>query len=173
MKRILLVLYSFCLSAVMMAQTESTVRINSQVTYQHITGFGGFVCSPQFQYGHMSTTDIKKVWGAGSTVGCNIMRLYIPIGKNTWSQSLSTAKTAKQLGLIVFASPWGQPAEWKTNNSSNAKTSDGKEGRLKRENWADYAQYLLYGCYLLSGIGLLLTLVLNDGGRSVCHKVLI
>ena len=142
MKRILLVLYSFCLSAVMMAQTESTVRINSQVTYQHITGFGGFVCSPQFQYGHMSTTDIKKVWGAGSTVGCNIMRLYIPIGKNTWSQSLSTAKTAKQLGLIVFASPWGQPAEWKTNNSSNAKTSDGKEGRLKRENWADYAQYL-------------------------------
>ena len=119
-----------------------TVRLDSQVRYQHITGFGGFVCSPQFQYNHMSTAEIKKVWGKESTVGCNIMRLYIPIGKNAWNQSVQTAKTAKQMGLIVFASPWGQPKEWKTNNSSDAKTSDGKEGRLKRENWADYAQYL-------------------------------
>ena len=119
-----------------------TIRFDATKTHQHITGFGGFVCSPQFQYNHMSTTDIKKVWGPTSTVGCNIMRLYIPIGRNAWSQSLQTAKTAKQMGLIVFASPWGQPAEWKTNNSSNAKTSDGKEGRLKRDNWPDYAQYL-------------------------------
>jgi len=121
---------------------QPTIRFDATKTHQRITGFGGFVCSPQFQYGHMSTADIKKVWGPESTVGCNIMRMYIPIGKNSWSQSLSTAKTAKQMGLIVFASPWGQPAEWKTNNSSNAKNSDGKEGRLKRENWADYAQYL-------------------------------
>ena len=121
---------------------KATVRIDAQQKYQYITGFGGFVCSPQFKYNHMSTADIKKVWGKSSTVGCNIMRLYIPIGRNAWSQSLATAKTAKQLGLIVFASPWGQPAEWKTNNSSDAKTSDGVEGYLKKENWADYAQYL-------------------------------
>ncbi len=121
---------------------QPTVRFDATKTHQRITGFGGFVCSPQFQYNHMSTADIKKVWGKESTVGCNIMRLYIPIGKSAWSQSLATAKTAKQMGLIIFASPWGQPAEWKTNNSSNAKTSDGKEGHLKRENWPDYAQYL-------------------------------
>ena len=121
---------------------QPTVRFDATKTHQRITGFGGFVCSPQFQYNHMSTAEIKKVWGKESTVGCNIMRLYIPIGKNAWSQSLQTAKTAKQMGLIIFASPWGQPAEWKTNNSSNAKTSDGKEGHLKRENWPDYAQYL-------------------------------
>ena len=81
---------------------QSTVRFDATKTHQHITGFGGFVCSPQFQYGHMSTADIKKVWGPESTVGCNIMRMYIPIGKNTWSQSLQTAKTAKQMGLIVL-----------------------------------------------------------------------
>ena len=121
---------------------QPTVRFDATKTHQRITGFGGFVCSPQFQYNHMSTADIKKVWGKESTVGCNIMRLYIPIGKNAWSQSLSTAKQAKQMGLIIFASPWGQPAEWKTNNSSNAKISDGKEGHLKRANWPDYAQYL-------------------------------
>lgn len=132
-------LFAQCLSFVASAQT---VRLNVTVQHQHITGFGGFVCSPQFGYNHMSTSDIKKVWGQGSTVGCNIMRLYIPIGRNAWNQSLQTAKTAKQLGLIVFASPWGQPAEWKTNGTSNAKNSDGTTGKLKRENWPDYAQYL-------------------------------
>lgn len=132
-------LFAQCLSFVASAQT---VRLNATVQHQHITGFGGFVCSPQFGYNHMSTSDIKKVWGQGSTVGCNIMRLYIPIGRNAWYQSLQTAKTAKQLGLIVFASPWGQPAEWKTNGTSNAKNSDGTTGKLKRENWPDYAQYL-------------------------------
>ena len=124
------------------AQTSAMVRLDANTTHQRITGFGGFVCSPQFQYGHMSDTDISKVWGKTSTVGCNIMRLYIPIGKNSWGQSLSTAKKAKQMGLIVFASPWGQPTEWKTNGTINAKDPDGTLGRLKRENWADYAQYL-------------------------------
>ena len=121
---------------------QPTVRFDATKTHQRITGFGGFVCSPQFQYGHMSTAEIKKVWGPESTVGCNIMRLYIPIGRNAWSQSLATAKTAKQMGLIVFASPWGQPAEWKTNGTSNAKNEDGTTGKLKKANWPDYAQYL-------------------------------
>jgi glucuronoarabinoxylan endo-1,4-beta-xylanase len=140
--------YSRKLTAILMvitatvAMAQNTVKIDATQKHQHITGFGGFVCSPQFQYNHMSTSDIKKVWGASSTVGCNIMRLYIPIGRNSWSQSLATAKTAKQMGLIVFASPWGQPAEWKTNGTSNAKNDDGTQGYLKKENWADYAQYL-------------------------------
>ena len=135
-------LLSFMGSRAATAQTKATARFNIQNTHQRITGFGGFVCSPQFGYNHMSASEIKKVWGAGSTVGCNIMRLYIPIGRNAWSQSLATAKQAKQLGLIVFASPWGQPTEWKTNGTSNAKNEDGTTGKLKRENWADYAQYL-------------------------------
>ena len=121
---------------------QNTVRIDATKTHQRITGFGGFVCSPSFAYGHMSNAEIDKVWGESSTVGCNIMRLYIPIGRNAWSQSLATAKYAKQKGLIVFASPWGQPAEWKTNGTSNAKNEDGTTGKLKKENWADYAQYL-------------------------------
>ena len=142
MKKFLsLLLAAFCACSFAQAQ-KATLRIDAQVKHQHIIGFGGFVCSPQFGYNHMSQADIKKVWGSGSTLGCNIMRLYIPIGKSWWSQSLQTAKQAKQMGLIVFASPWGQPAEWKTNGTSNAKNEDGTTGKLKRENWADYAQYL-------------------------------
>lgn len=125
-----------------MQAQRATLRVNAQNRHQQITGFGGFVCSPQFQYNHMSTNDIKKVWGPSSPVGCNIMRLYIPIGRSSWSLSLQTAKNAKQMGLIVFASPWGQPAEWKTNGTVNAKDPDGTLGYLKKENWPDYAQYL-------------------------------
>ena len=141
MKRHLLQVLLLLLSAQLLAQ-QATVRLDASTKYQKVTGFGGFVCSPQFTYNHMSNAEIKKVWGETSTVGCNIMRLYIPIGKNAWGQSLATAKLAKQMGLIVFASPWGQPAEWKTNGTSNAKNDDGTLGYLKKENWADYAQYL-------------------------------
>ena len=66
-----LLAFSGCLSVA----AQTTVRIDATKKHQHITGFGGFVCSPQFQYNHMSTSDIKKVWGETSTVGCNIMRL--------------------------------------------------------------------------------------------------
>ena len=131
MKKILFIAALLMTAAHICAQ-RATVRLDAQTKHQKITGFGGFVCSPQFTYNHMTTAEIKKVWGESSTVGCNIMRLYIPIGKNAWSQSLSTAKLAKQMGLIVFASPWGQPAEWKTNGTSNAKNSDGTQGYLCR-----------------------------------------
>jgi glucuronoarabinoxylan endo-1,4-beta-xylanase len=108
------------LSTACFAQTKGTVRFDTSVKHQHITGFGGFVCSPQFGYGHMKDSEIKKVWGPSSTLGCNIMRLYLPVGENSWGQSLATAKLAKKQGAILFASPWGQPKEWKTNNSINA-----------------------------------------------------
>lgn len=142
MKKVLTLSLLLLTAALAFAQQKSTLKIDATNQHQRITGFGAFVCSPQFTYNHMSTSEIKKVWGSTSTLGCNIMRLYIPIGKNAWSQSLATAKQAKQLGLIVFASPWGQPAEWKTNGTSNAKNDDGTTGKLKKENWADYAQYL-------------------------------
>jgi glucuronoarabinoxylan endo-1,4-beta-xylanase len=145
MRQYVRVIIACCLLATgwqLSTTAQNTVRIDATKKHQRITGFGGFVCSPSFQYNHMTNAEIDKVWGESSTVGCNIMRLYIPIGKNAWSQSLATAKYAKQKGLIVFASPWGQPSEWKTNGTSNAKNEDGTTGKLKKENWADYAQYL-------------------------------
>ena len=124
------------------AQTKTaTVRINDQVTHQKITGFGGFVNSPQFGYNHMTEAEIKKIWGKDSETKYNIMRLYIPTSESSWSQAIQTAKLAKSLGLIVFASPWSMPAAWKTNNSVNGMVG-GNRGYLKEENYGDYAAYL-------------------------------
>jgi glucuronoarabinoxylan endo-1,4-beta-xylanase len=136
---------SFLFSTQVNAQ-NAKVQIDKNQTYQKVTGFGGFVCSPQFGYNHMTTDEIKKMWGANSEAGYNIMRLYIPAESN-WSSTLATAKLAKnELGLIIFASPWSMPAQWKTNNNDAAVFTDanGVEqiGHLKVENYEDYALYL-------------------------------
>ena len=40
----------------------ATVKLNKDVSYQKITGFGGFVNSPQFSYNHMTDDEIRKMW---------------------------------------------------------------------------------------------------------------
>lgn len=136
---------SFLFSTQINAQ-NAKVQIDKNQTYQKVTGFGGFVCSPQFGYNHMTPDEIKKMWGANSETGYNIMRLFIPAESN-WSSTLATAKLAKnELGLIIFASPWSMPAEWKTNNNDAAVFTDANGieqiGHLKVENYEDYALYL-------------------------------
>lgn len=125
---------------------QAKVKIDKNIAYQKITGFGGFVCSPQFGYNHMTTTEIQKLWGAGSEGGYNIMRLYIPEQSSNWSTALATAQLAKSMGLTIFASPWTMPAAWKTNNHVNAVYTDPNGvqqiGYLKPENYQDYALYL-------------------------------
>lgn len=123
----------------------ATLLLDSDARHQKITGFGGFVNSPQFAYGHMTPGQIQQLWGENSEMGYNIMRLYIPIGVSNWPQALSTAQLAQSLDIIIFASPWSMPAEWKTNNSaSGVVVVDDVEqvGYLKEEHYEDYAQYL-------------------------------
>jgi len=124
----------------------TSVKIDKNISYQKITGFGGFVCSPTFGYNHMTTLEIQTLWGAASEGGYNIMRLYIPENSNNWSSVLPTAQLAKSMGLTIFASPWTMPAAWKTNNHVNAVYTDPNGvqqiGSLKPENYQDYALYL-------------------------------
>lgn len=134
------------LSSAQLSAQNAKVQIDKNKTYQKVTGFGGFVCSPQFGYDYMSVDEIKKMWGTNSEAGYNIMRLYIP-GESNWASTLATAKLAKNdLGLKIFASPWTMPAEWKTNNSEVAVYTDENGvkqiGYLKEEHYEDYALYL-------------------------------
>lgn len=140
LRKIFALLATFLFIIQFSAQTPK-VRIDNTTPRQKITGFGGFVCSPQFAYNHMTNAEIQKMWGVNSETGYNIMRLYIPSNKANWNQVLETAQLAKSLGLIIFASPWSPPAEWKTNGNE-AGTYNGVEGFLKEENYADFANYL-------------------------------
>lgn len=133
------------LGSINAAIQPASVRVNSSISYQKITGFGGFVCSGTFGYNHMTTDEIRKIWGKSSEAGYNIMRLYLP-DEASWSQTLETARLAKSLGIIIFASPWTMPAEWKTNNNIAAVYTDANGvkqiGYLKEEYFDDYAAYL-------------------------------
>jgi len=142
MNKILLNLLALFICCFVNAQVKTaTVTIDSNTRYQTITGFGAFVCSPQFGYNWLSTAEIQKVWGQNSDIGCNIMRLYIPMGQSSWTQSLATAQLAKSLGIIVFASPWTMPTEWKTYNSQ-ASLYNNANNYLLESHYSDYANYL-------------------------------
>jgi glucuronoarabinoxylan endo-1,4-beta-xylanase len=142
----IMVFLSIIPNAVFAQTINATIKLNKEVSYQKITGFGGFVNSPQFGYNHMSEAEIRKMWGSNSEAGYNIMRIYIPIGKDSWPQSVATAQLAQSLGLKIFASPWTMPAEWKTDNTTASRFPlEGGGYRavyLKEEHYADYAQYL-------------------------------
>ncbi len=155
----LFILLSFC--AIMQGFAQSATLTVNTTTYQKITGFGGFVCSPQFGYNHITTDEIRKIWGKDSETGFNIMRLYIPIGStsasesnpSSRSQSLATAQLGKSLGIKIFASPWSMPAEWKTYNTVNGVFVDANN--VKQDNYLlpmyypNYANYLNgYATYL-------------------------
>lgn len=153
MKKELLVFSAALLAVIMMAGASAyaqakiaTIKLNKDVSYQKITGFGGFVNSPQFGYNHMTDSEISKMWGPASEAGYNIMRIYIPIGEANWPQALSTAQQAQSLGLKIFASPWSMPSEWKTYNTTASRYTDEngvvRPVYLKEEHYADYAKYL-------------------------------
>jgi len=143
---VLLIFLSVLHHTVFAQAKTATIKLNKDVSYQKITGFGGFVNSPQFGYNHMTESEIGKMWGSNSEAGYNIMRIYIPIGEANWPQALSTAQQAQTLGLKIFASPWSMPAEWKTYNTTASRYTDEtgavKPVYLAEEHYADYAQYL-------------------------------
>jgi glucuronoarabinoxylan endo-1,4-beta-xylanase len=144
-------------NGLVIAQT-ATIIIDSEIKHQKITGFGGFVNSPQFGYNHMTTAQIRQLWGADSEMGYNIMRLYIPVGESNFQQAVPTAQLAYSLGIKIFASPWTMPAEWKTNNHIHA-IHDGVVGYLKEEHYEDYANYLNNFVVLLRNNGVELTAI--------------
>ncbi len=141
-----LLILSTAFSCAIFGQVKvASVKINKNTAFQKITGFGGFVNSPQFGYNYMTTAEIQQMWGAGSEAGYNIMRIYIPTGDSNWAQVIPTAQLAKSLGLKLFASPWSMPTEWKTVNIIGSQyDSSGvkKEVYLKPERYGDYARYL-------------------------------
>ncbi len=152
----------------------ATLVVDSNVKHQKITGFGGFVNSPQFGYNHMTTSQIRQLWGKDSETKYNIMRLYIPVGEHNWEQAIATAKLAQSLGILIFASPWSPPGQWKTNNSANGVViRDGVEdiGYLKEEHYEDYAHYLNNFVTLMrdNGVELIGISVQNEADYKVSY----
>lgn len=137
MKRITMTLMALLTGLTLLAATRTaTLRIDSRVKYQHVTGFGGFSPSPQWAY-WLNDTEMNKLFGKkDNQLGLNIVRLYIANSKNAWASSVANAKAAQRNGAFIFASPWSPPASWKSNNS------DSNGGKLLESHYKDWALFL-------------------------------
>lgn len=137
MVRKLIIVMSVLASCIVVnAQKTSSISIDGRTKYQHVTGFGGFSPSPQWQY-WLNDSQMDMLFGKGDNqLGYNILRLYIANNKNGWSSSVANAKRAKKYGAFIFASPWSPPASWKSNNS------DSNGGSLLESRYADWANFL-------------------------------
>lgn len=136
MKRLLIGLGALALGFASLYAQEATIEIDSRVTYQHVTGFGGFSPSPTWQY-WLGNAEMDKLFGKeDNQLGLNILRLYMGNNKNSWNAGVANAKRAKKHGAFVFASPWSPPASWKDNNS------DSNGGALLESRYADWARFL-------------------------------
>lgn len=136
-RRNLFLTLCFALAGSLFAANKSaSIRVDSRIRHQHVTGFGGFSPSPTWQY-WLGDAEMDKLFGKGdSQLGLNILRLYISNSKNGWGAGVANAKRAKKYGAFVFASPWSPPASWKSNNS------DSNGGSLLESRYADWAVYL-------------------------------
>ena len=141
--------------------TLTTLQLTVNTTrYQRVTGFGAAAC-----FGLMEPIQdpsvIDKLYGPDSKVGLNILRMEISpnmVGdvKEQWWDTpydwhgyLPVTKRAKELGAIVFGTPWSPPAIYKTNNSASGGqvtnedgTTSGERGKLKTENYKDFFPWL-------------------------------
>lgn len=136
MKRLLICIGALAIGALGAWAQEATIEIDSRVTYQHVTGFGGFSPSPTWSY-WLGNAEMDKLFGHGEgQLGLNILRLYMANSKNGWNAGVANAKRAKSHGAFVFASPWSPPASWKDNGS------DSNGGALLESRYADWATFL-------------------------------
>lgn len=118
------------------ANRNASISIDSGTRYQHVTGFGGFSPSPQWQY-WLGDNEMDVLFGKGDNqLGLTILRLYMANNKNYWNAGVANAKRAKKYGAFIFASPWSPPASWKSNNS------EVKGGTLLESRYADWANFL-------------------------------
>lgn len=137
MNKTLLSAVCLCMSLPTMAATrDASISIDSRITYQHVSGFGGFSPSPTWSY-WLDDAAMDKLFGKGDNqLGLNILRLYIANNRNFWNGGVANARRAKKHGAFVFASPWSPPASWKTNNS------DSNGGELLESKYGDWATFL-------------------------------
>ncbi|MBL4561617.1 MAG: cellulose-binding protein [Labilibaculum sp.] len=112
-----------------------TVTIDSGITYQAISGFGG--ANTIWGTDYLSSSEMDLAFGTGEDeLGLSIFRVRLPSSESDWAGLLNSIKQANERNVKVLASPWSPPAKWKSNNSVNGG------GYLLEEHYADFADYI-------------------------------
>lgn len=87
----------------------------------------------------LSTAEVRTAVGMGENeLGLSILRGIIETTQSRWSTDVASMREAKIYNpqVQILASPWSPPASYKTNNSEN------NGGKLKTDDYDDYARHL-------------------------------
>lgn len=93
-------------------QEPDTIRVDLNISYQTIAGFGG--CNSVFRgaSNYPNAADMQKAFGTGEDeLGLSIFRVSIPPNAGNWQAIADVALMGRDLNAKVIASPWDAPPE--------------------------------------------------------------
>lgn len=110
------------------------VSLNTAITYQKISGFGG--ANTMWGTDFITSSEMKMAFGSGENeLRLSIFRVRLSPNRSDWPLLVNTVKEAKKYGATILASPWSPPAEWKDNKNLIG-------GYLLEEHYEDYAKHI-------------------------------
>jgi O-glycosyl hydrolase len=114
---------------------DADVRVDLDVEYQRIAGFGGINVPGWIP--DLTAEQVDTAFGNGDgQIGMSILRVRVPYDSTQFELEVPAAARAVGLGATVIASPWSPPPEMKTS-------ADPVGGELLPEFYGAYADHLL------------------------------
>jgi glucuronoarabinoxylan endo-1,4-beta-xylanase len=111
------------------------VTIDSNTTYQTISGFGG--ANAIWGTDYLTAGEMALAFSTGDEgLGLSIFRVRLSSVKTDWAGLPSTISGANNFKVKVLASPWSPPAQFKSNNDVVGG------GYLLENRYADFANYI-------------------------------
>lgn len=110
------------------------VTIDTNTTYQTISGFGG--ANTIWGTDYLTQAEMSLAFGTGEeSIGLSIIRVRLSSLKSDWAGLAGAIQVANSYKVKVLASPWSPPAQFKSNN-------DVVGGYLLESHYADFAGYI-------------------------------
>ena len=111
------------------------VTIDTNTTYQTISGFGG--ANTIWGTDNLSPAEMSLVFSTGDEgLGLSILRVRLPSLKSDWAGLAGTIQGANSYKVKVLATPWSPPSQYKSNNDVVGG------GYLLESHYADFAGYI-------------------------------
>jgi O-glycosyl hydrolase len=111
------------------------VAIDTNTTYQTISGFGG--ANTIWGTDNLTPAEMSLAFGTGEeSLGLSILRVRLCSLKSDWAGLVSTIQGANSYNAKVLATPWSPPAQYKSNNDVVGG------GYLLESHYADFAGYI-------------------------------
>ena len=112
---------------------SATAEVYVDSLLQLVRGFGAANILPWRP--DVTASEIEAAFGSEEgQLGFTILRLMVQPDSNQWIMNIASAKKAREMGAIVFASPWNAPPR--------LTDTVGTQVRVRPDKYDDYARHL-------------------------------